>query len=139
MKQVETEIEIAAPVGRVWQVLTEDMPRAPEAFGITRFEGRIADGARIKIWSEVAPERAFALTVAELEAPQRMVWRGGMPLGLFTGTRTFTVTERAGGSRFAMREVFTGPMAGLITRSMPDLRPSFETFARTLKEKAEMT
>jgi hypothetical protein len=36
-----------------------------------------------------------------------------------------------------MEEVFTGPLAPLITKSIPDLTPSFETFAQTLKMKAE--
>jgi hypothetical protein len=61
-----------------------------------------------------------------------------MPLGLFTGTRTFTLTPGEGGSVvFAMREVFNGLMAGLITRSIPDLQPAFDRFAADLKHAAE--
>jgi len=36
-----------------------------------------------------------------------------------------------------MREVYSGPMLGLIWRSMPDLGPSFDKFAAGLKERAE--
>jgi hypothetical protein len=66
-----------------------------------------------------------------------MEWSGGMPLGLFKGVRTFTLSAEDGGTRFTMREEYTGPLLPLIWRSMPDLGPSFEQFARGLKAKAE--
>lgn len=137
MTTVQTEIDIAAPPERVWHVLTCDMPKKPGPYGISRFEGTMAPGARIKLWADIAPNRAFALRVAEFNAPRRMVWTGGMPFGLFTGTRTFTITETPDGAHFDMREVFSGLLSGMITKSMPDLTPSFITFATTLKESAE--
>jgi hypothetical protein len=61
-----------------------------------------------------------------------------MPLGLFTGTRTYRLTPEAGGGvRFDMREEYTGPLAGLITKSIPDLGPSFVRFADGLKRRVE--
>jgi hypothetical protein len=36
-----------------------------------------------------------------------------------------------------MREVYSGPLAGLISRSIPDMTESFEQFADGLKEAAE--
>jgi len=67
-----------------------------------------------------------------------MTWAGGMPLGLFNGVRTFTLTrDESGPTRFHMREEYTGPLLALIWRSMPDLGPSFEQFAAGLKARAE--
>ena len=60
-----------------------------------------------------------------------------MRLGLFRGVRTFTLTPEGGSTRFVMREEYTGPMLPLVWRSMPDLQPSFEQFARGLKARAE--
>ena len=60
-----------------------------------------------------------------------------MPLGLFKGVRTFRLVPEGGATRFTMREEYTGPMLPLIWRSMPDLQPSFEQFARGLKARAE--
>ncbi len=137
MKTYETQIEIDAAQDRIWQVLTREMPKDSTPYGITKFEGTIGLGAKIKLWSDVVPDRAFSLKVARFDAPNVMVWRGGMPLGLFIGTRTFTITSNGRGAEFHMREVFTGLMAGMITKSMPDLAPSFEKFASTLKQKAE--
>ena len=67
-----------------------------------------------------------------------MAWLGGMPRGLFTGVRTYTLTpEGEGRTRFAMREEFTGPLLPLIWRSMPDMSDSFRQFASGLKQRAE--
>ena len=45
---------------------------------------------------------------------------------------------QAGGEvAFRMREEYSGPLLRLIWRSMPDLGPSFERFARGLKQRAE--
>jgi hypothetical protein len=67
-----------------------------------------------------------------------MVWTGGMPLGLFKGERTFTLTPRDDGAvEFAMREVFSGLFSPMIERSIPDLQPAFDEFAAALKKKAE--
>lgn len=137
MKTVETRTEIAATPDQVWRVLTEDLPKDPTPFGILKLEGPLRLNGRIKLWSEVSPKRAFALKVTELSSPSKMVWTGGMPFGLFKGTRTFTLTPSGAGCEFVMSEVFTGPLSGPITKSMPDLRPSFEKFAATLKQKAE--
>ena len=137
MKTVETDIDISAPVEDVWHVLTHDLVRRPQDFGITRLDGTLEKGSSLKLWSEVAPERAFKLRVTELSAPHTMVWRGGMPLGLFTGERSFRITHIGDKSRFHMTEVFSGPLSGPITRAMPDLRPSFQKFAQALKKKAE--
>jgi hypothetical protein len=61
-----------------------------------------------------------------------------MPLGLFKGVRTFTLSPTgAGATAFTMREENTGLLLPLIWRSMPDLAPSFSQFAAGLKERAE--
>ena len=103
-----------------------------------RVEGRIASGEKIKVYSEVSPGRAFPLRVSVFEPDRRMVWTGGMPLGLFRGERTFTLTPAGDGvTAFRVREEFTGPLVPLIWRSMPDLGPSFVRFAEGLKVRAE--
>lgn len=60
-----------------------------------------------------------------------------MPLGLFTGERQFNLTPTGDGTEFHMREEFTGLMSGLITKSIPDLQPSFEKFATGLQKLTE--
>jgi hypothetical protein len=75
--------------------------------------------------------------VTEFIPHQSIVWTGGMPLGLFTGKRTYSINminENVAG--FSMNEEFTGLMGPLITRSIPDLQPSFDEFEKCLKQHA---
>ena len=70
----------------------------------------------------------------------REYWQlpGGMPLGLFKGVRTFTLTPQPNGvTTFTVREEYTGPLVPLMWRSMPNLQPSFDQFATGLKQRAQ--
>lgn len=128
---------IAAPVSTVWSILTDRALLASDPFGMTRLDGDLRVGGKLSLVSELAPGRTFKLKVAQFEPEHLMVWQGGMPFGLFTGTRRFTLSEAAAGTQFNVEEVFTGVMAGLITRSMPDLQPSFDQFADALRTIAQ--
>jgi hypothetical protein len=100
--------------------------------------GRIAPSEKVTVYAKATPGRAFPLTVAEFEPNRKMVWSGGLPFGLFTGRRTYTLTPAKDGTvEFAMREEFGGLLAPLITRSIPDLQPAFDAFAADLKRQAE--
>ena len=137
MKHYEATATIAAPPEAVWSILTDAAAYPRWDSGVREVEGRIAPGEKIKVVSEANPGRAFPVRVTRFEPGRSMVWSGGMPLGLFKGVRTFTLTPADGGTRFAMREEYTGPLLPMIWRSMPDLGPSFEQFASGLKARAE--
>ncbi len=129
--------EIQARPEAIWALLTDAAGYPgwnPSVLGI---EGRIAPGERIALTSTVNPRRAFKLTVTEFTPPTRMVWSDGMPLGLFSGVRTYRVVPRGAVSEFSMEEVFSGLLAPLITRTIPDMTESFEQFADGLKAAAE--
>lgn len=105
---------------------------------VLSLDGTIAAGEKIRLVSVLDPKRTFKLTVTEVESPNRMVWADGMPLGLFKGVRTYTVTPlEEGRTEFTMEEVFTGPLAPLITKAIPDMTESFGMFADGLKKAAE--
>lgn len=137
MKSFEIRCMIDTTPDKVWAFLTDARALESGGLGVLRLDGTIAPGARLKVWSEASPNRAFALRVAELAPHRRMVWSGGMPLGLFTGVRTFTLTPAGRKTEFHMREEFSGLLAPLIGRSIPDLTPSFEKFAHGLRALAE--
>ena len=138
MKSYAVDALIEASPETVWAILT-DAPAYPVwDTGVDRVEGRIGPGETIKVFSKLSPGRAFPVKVRDLVPGERMVWSGGIPLGLFKGERTFTLTpEGDSATRFAMREEFTGPLLPLIWKSMPDLGPTFEQFAVDLKKRAE--
>jgi hypothetical protein len=132
----EASADIQAPADRIWKILT-DAPGYPTwDSGVTKVDGSIADGDRITVHSEVAAGRAFPVKVAT-RPPNEMTWTGGMPLGLFTGVRTFRLSPDDGGTRVTMREEYSGPLVGLMGRSIPDLQPSFDRFVNGLKARAE--
>ncbi len=138
MKQFSAAIVIHADADRIWSILT-DAPGYPGWNStVDKITGRIAPGEKVTVHAKASPGRAFPLQVAAFEAPRRMVWSGGMPMGLFTGTRVFGLTRLPDGDvEFSMREDYTGLLAPLITRSIPDLQPAFEAFAVDLKRFAE--
>jgi uncharacterized protein YndB with AHSA1/START domain len=129
---------IDASPERVWSLLTDALSYRDWNKAVVSLDGRIAVGEKIKIVSVVNPKRVFSLTVTEMQQPHRMVWSDGMPLGLFRGVRTFALRPQdGGGTVFSMEEVYSGPLAPLITKAIPDLTESFDQFADGLKQAAE--
>jgi uncharacterized protein YndB with AHSA1/START domain len=138
MRYYEAMSTIAASPEAVWAVLIDGAGWAAWESGVDAVEGRIALGETIKIRAQAAPGRTFPVKVTTFEPPVRLRFSGGMPLGLFRGVRTYTLSpDTVGGTDFHMREEYTGPLLGLIWRSMPDLGPSFDTFAQGLKRRVE--
>lgn len=138
MTSYETTTDIAAPQQRVWDILTDAATYPSWNTTIVSIDGVIAEGERIALVSTLNPKRTFRLSVSQVDAPSSMVWSDGMPLGLFSGVRTLTVDPNPdGGCTFSMVERYSGPLAPLITKSIPDMSESFATFAANLKATAE--
>jgi hypothetical protein len=129
---------IEAPPEKIWTLLTNAAGYPEWDPGVDRIEGRIAPGEKITAFTKLSPGRAFPVKVTTFEPGRKMTWTGGMPLGLFKGERTFTLTPQPGGAtEFTLREAFSGPLLGLIGRSLPDLNAAFAQFAAGLKRRAE--
>lgn len=137
IKHYEVRTTIDASPEDVWAVLTDGTGFTTWDSGVTSFEGTIALGEKITLQSAANPGRSFPLKVEVMEPNRRMVWGGGMPLGLFRGERTYKLELENGSVTFTMREEFSGLLLGLIWRSMPDLQPSFDQFAAGLKARVE--
>jgi uncharacterized protein YndB with AHSA1/START domain len=137
MRAYEATSLIDAAPEPVWRVLMDTAAWPDWDSGVTKVDGRLALGETLRISVEANAGRVFPVRVVTLSEPARMVFRGGMPLGLFTGERTYTLKREDGATRFTMREQYTGPLAGMIFKSIPDLGPSFQQFADGLKRRAE--
>jgi hypothetical protein len=138
MKAFSVRVFIRATPERIWALLTDAAKFTRWNNTVEKVDGKIALGERVTVHPKINPGRAFPVTVAGFEPPRSMVWTGGMPLGLFKGQRTFTLTPGLNGDvEFSMREEYTGLMAPLICRSIPDLQPAFDEFASDLKRAAE--
>jgi uncharacterized protein YndB with AHSA1/START domain len=138
-----TEVAIAAAPAQVWRVLTDAANYASWNPEILAVAGRFAAGERIRVRVRLGDGtiRNLSMRVTEFSAPTRMQWTGGMPLGLFTGVRTFTVAgEDAGegaGARFRMHVRMSGPLAPAIVRSVGDRQPEIDRFSAALKARVE--
>jgi hypothetical protein len=138
MRSFAATTSIRATPEQIWSILTDAARYPLWNPTVTKVDGRIAPGERITVHAAINPGRAFPVTVATLEPHRRMVWRGGMPLGLFVGERVFTLAPQPDGTiAFVMRETFTGLLAPLIGRTIPNLQPAFDEFAAALKREAE--
>jgi uncharacterized protein YndB with AHSA1/START domain len=137
MRSYEASSLIQATPERVWSVLTDAAAWPNWDSGVTKVDGRVALGEKLTVAVEANPGRSFPVKVVQLSAPERMVVLGGMPVKLFTGRRTYSLVPEGNGTRFTMREEYTGPLAGMMIKSIPDLGPSFRRFAEGLKQRVE--
>lgn len=137
MTTFEASTTISADPDRVWTTLL-DIEGWPEWDGsLERVEGSLAPDGRITIKVE-GQSRPFKLRVVEWQPASRLTLRGGMPLGLFTGTRTYELTPRADGTGVSMVERYTGPLASVFGKRLPDLQPSFDAFVAGWRDAAQL-
>jgi hypothetical protein len=138
MKAFSASTDIHASPETIWEILTdgEHYPEwDPQA---VRIEGTIAPGETVTAYTKFNPDRAFPAKVTEYEPGKKMTWTGGMPLGLFKGVRTFTLTPQEDGAvHFRLREEFSGLLFPLFAKSLPDMTEAFEGFCAGLKARAE--
>ena len=131
-----TRIIDASPEA-IWALLTDASTWTDWNPSVVSIEGPIEKGSTIKLVSAVNPKRTFTLKVTTFAPPRKLVWSDGMALGLFKGERTYLIDPTGEGTAFTMTETFSGPIAGLITKMIPDLTESFAQFADGLKRAAE--
>lgn len=139
MKAYSASTNINASPETIWSILT-DAPNYPawDPYAV-RIEGKIAPGETVTAYTKFSPDRAFPAKVTEFVPGRKMTWTGGMPLGLFKGVRTFTLTPRQDGSvDFSLQEEFSGPLLPIFGRSIPDMTQPFREFAAGLKARAEV-
>jgi hypothetical protein len=138
VKTFQVSTSIRATPEAIWTILTDASRYTTWNPTVEKIEGRIAPGEKVTVHAKINPGRAFPVKVTEFVPASRMVWTGGMPLGLFKGQRTFTLTPGTDGTvDFRMSEVFGGILSPLIERSIPNLQPAFDEFAAALKTRAE--
>jgi uncharacterized protein YndB with AHSA1/START domain len=141
MTEYLTETRILAPAERVWAVLTDAAAYSKWNPEIVRIDGLIAPNARITAHVRLGTGvvRRVPQRVTVLDPLRRMEWIGGLPLGLFVGRRTFTLTPTAEGTEFHLHLQMTGPLARWILKSVGDRQPEIDAFTQSLKVYAEHT
>jgi uncharacterized protein YndB with AHSA1/START domain len=137
MEFYEASTTIAASPEAIWNVLVDGAAWPTWDSGVNAVLGTIAPDNKITIKAAVGGDRAFPVKVVTFDAPTTLVFSGGMPLGLFRGVRTYSLTPEGATTLFHMREEYTGAMLRAIWKSIPDLGPSLQQFANGLKKRVE--
>lgn len=135
-----TTATMQAPPDRVWAVLTDPDRYAAWNPEIVSLAGRMALGQRLKARVKVGSGaiRPVTLRVTAFDPSSRhMEWTGGLPFGLFTGLRILTVAADTSGSLFRMIVRMSGPLAGLMVKSVGDRQKEIDAFSLALKAYAD--
>lgn len=130
------EVDIQAAAEKIWPLLTDagGFPRWNST--VTRIEGQIREGERLRIHVPNT-NRTFTPKVSDVVGNQRMTWMDGFA-PMFKGRRTFELQPRKDGStNFVMEERFSGLMLLFLKGSLPDFGLIFARYAMDLKREAE--
>jgi hypothetical protein len=139
---LRTEIEIAAPAPRVWDVLMDFAAYPQWNPFIRRIAGVASPRMRLRVQIQPPGGRAmtFHPTVRRVEEPRHFSWRGRTLVpGLFDGEHFFEL-EPAGGDRvrFVHGEVFRGLLVPVLAKTLrTTTRQGFELMNAALKARAE--
>lgn len=132
-RETGVSINIKADTSIIWALLTNaaDFPRWNKT--VTSLEGNIALGETIQLKSVLDPKRVFKLKVKELQPGQKMVWGDAM------GNRVYTLQKKGDNLvNFSMTEKIGGLLFPLFAGMIPAFDETFEQFAASLKNEAEL-
>lgn len=143
MRELRTEIEIAAPLTKVWSILTD--------FGhwkdwnpiVNQAAGAASHGSKLSITmrgKDGKDANKYMPVITTFEEPKSFRWRAKMMAGfLFTNDKVFELEEIASGTRLIHIEAFSGMLVPLFwhkleTGVLPMLK-SMNNALRILAEK----
>ena len=141
MRELRTEIEIAAPVSKVWSILT-DFDRWKDWNPISEASGVAALGSQLTVTmrgKEGKGGMEYRPIVINIEPPRLFRWRGKMMFEfLMTNDKVFELEEMGSGTRLIHRELFGGLLVPLFwTKLNQGALPMLKTMNDALKTIAE--
>jgi hypothetical protein len=142
MREIRTEIEIAASPAEVWAVLTDfGRYRVWNPF-IVEAAGTLAVGETLTLSmsSGGAPPREMTPTVIALRENAELRWRGVLwwPW-VFGAEHRFVLTENGAGTRLVHSERFFGVLVPLLGRLIAQTERDFRDLNAALKERVELS
>jgi len=141
MKQIETEININAPAGKVWSVLTDYNSHSNWNPFIRSISGDKFEGGCLEV--SIQPHGGslmrFSPKILVFNEPKEFRWRGKFLVrGLMDGEHYFIIDqENAGTTRLVHGELFSGILAGLFGNVLEKTKKGFEMMNIAIKEKCE--
>jgi hypothetical protein len=143
-KTLATEIDIAAPRQRVWQVLADLSAYREWNPFIVEATGHVEQGGRLTLRMQNVGGRVMTLrpTVTEVREGELLRWLGRLWIpGLLDVEHTFALEDRAGsGTRLVQKEDFRGVLVPLVARTLDrGTLPAFVRMNEALKRRAEQS
>ena len=142
MRTLLTEIEIDAPVEKVWDILMDFEHWSDWNPIIKAGSGKAALESELSITmngkdGKNGPKYAPVITI--FEAPKDFRWRAKMIAGfIFTNDKVFELEPTSTGTRLIHKEEFGGLMVGLFWSKLNDgVVPMLNSMNKALKEHAE--
>jgi|SRR5829696_763064 len=142
MKELHSQIEIAASAERVWDILTDFASYPQWNPFIRRISGELKAGERLEVRLEPPGGRGITLrpTVLRAEPNRELRWLGHLFVpGLFDGEHSLFIQPlEENRVRFIQSEMFKGVLVPLLARSLDtNTLRGFEEMNGALKERAE--
>lgn len=142
VKTVRTEIQISAPIGRVWQVLTDFDRWSEWNSSINQARGTATIGSQldITIRGEDGEDASnYEPLVVEVNAPEQFRWTATMMAGfVFKNHRVFELKKVEGGTLLVQKEEFSGLLVPLFWAKMSKFaQGSLYTMNKDLKKVIE--
>ena len=142
MKEIVTEIEIAAAPSRVWKVLTNFEKYSDWNPFMTKVSGRAVEGEELEVTfpNPQGGTMVISPTILKVEDEKELRWLGRTEDDTFNGEHSFIVKPGDPGKvRFIHSEKFTGSMVPDLEGWLETvLRKYFEDMNRAFKNRAEM-
>lgn len=141
MHEVRTQIDIAAPVGRIWDVLT-DFPAHEEWNPFVRSIEGVASkdqGLRVSIQPPGGKKMSFKPKVLVADSQKELRWMGSLFVrGLLDGEHYFQLIPNASGATLIHGERFSGLLVPLLRSSLDSgTRAGFVAMNEALKARCE--
>jgi hypothetical protein len=139
MKEISSEIEIAAPAERVWHVLSTFAAYPQWNPFIRQVDGRAKTDSALALKFRLPDGKATSLKarVTKVDANRELCWLGGIS-PLLTAEHHFTIepldSQRC---RFAQRETFSGLLLPLFSGRIAQTERGFAEMDKALKARAE--
>lgn len=141
MKELYTEIDIAASAEHVWSVLVDFDRYCEWNPFIVEVLGTVEPGAGLRVTLSPPGGRSVTVkpTVTEVAPARTLEWLGRLgPRGLFDGRHRFELRASPNGTRLIHHEVFTGVLVPFFARSLDERTAGgFVAMNVALKRRAE--
>ena len=141
MKEIVTEINIAAAPSRIWKVLTNFEKYSNWNPFMTKVSGRAVEGEKLEVTlpNPQGGTMVISPTILRVEDEKELRWLGRTEGDTFNGEHSFILEPTGQGNvRFVHSEKLTGSKVAMLEGWLDtSVRKHFEDMNRALKDRAE--